>query len=618
MGTTVDRRHLLRTAGVAGLATATLGAVRTSAQAAPAVDLTGATTPQDFGAAGDGVADDTDAIQQAIDAQLTLANKIVYFPPGTYRVTRTLVIPDIEHLKGDNFNRIVLAGAGTMGSRTSIIRVDFDGTGIACGAPLAAFRGLAFVVDSSRTNAVAIHTKRDDSLGDEISNSDDMDATITECTFIDFNIAAKHVGRGMVFTNNLVAVGNIGLEISWPVDGVKGDNVHVLPYGMRKWLIEGNHFHSMSFAITTIGADAHNFRGAIIANNILDIGRRLFTGGIINSTFSGNVVENGATNAADASVISVKSGGTNLTFTGNVLGGGDPGGGARPRHAIEFRPEATARNVTITGNSFNWVDGSPVYFAAAAAEVTISANSFDNWNLLAEERWSAVRVNGDATDLSVIGNAFGANSVADAPPVRIIGTLSGSTFVGNLFDNTAGVLYAEGIGDENYIERRSSGANQHELTAAKNGALVVRATGAPAPGADTYGSFVAASEQATGAGPGIKGGVRVVPVNDAGSAAVELLCSTNSSNGVAAMRVDINGLTPTADNARDIGAADRKIRTVYTHNLQLTVVSAADLPEPAAGSVALVQDASTNAGVLAIGDGTNWRRLPLGAPLRNS
>ncbi|WP_162605728.1 glycosyl hydrolase family 28-related protein [Jiangella aurantiaca] len=613
----MNRRHLLRTAGIAGVATATLGAVSASAQAAPAVDLAGAATPQDFGAVGDGAADDTNAIQQAIDAQLTKPNKIVYFPPGTYRITRTLVIPDVEGNLAPNFNRLVLAGAGTMGSRTSIIDVDFNGTGILLQAPLAAVRGLSFVAPASLTNTIGIHIARDAGRGTQ-SNTDDMDATITECTFVEFFTAVKHVGRGLVFTNNLVAVGDVGLDISWPTGGVAGSNVHVLPYGMRKWLIEGNHFHSMSFAITTTGADAHNFRGAIIANNILDIGRRLFTGGIINSTFSGNVVENGATNAADAAVISVKSGGSNLTFTGNVLGGGDPGGGARPRHAIEFRPEAAARNVTITGNSFNWVDGSPIYFGRAASEITVSANSFDNWNLLAEERWAAVRVNGDATDLSVIGNAFGANTVAGAPPVRVIGTLTGSTIVGNLFDNTAGVVYAEAIGEENYIERRSVGANQHELTAAKNGALVVRATAAPAAGTDAYGSFVAASEQPIGAGPGVKGGVRVVPANASGAAAVELLCSTNDTNAVAAMRVDINGLIPSADNLRDIGSAERKIRTVYAHNLQLTVVSAADLPEPTPGAVALVQDASTGAGILAVADGTGWRRLPLGALVRTS
>lgn len=609
MGTTVNRRHLLRTAGVAGLATAAVGAASVSAQAAP-LDVANATTPQDFGAVGDGVADDTEAIQKAIDAQLERANKIVYFPPGTYRITRSLVVPDVEGNLAPNFNRLVLAGAGTMGSRTSIIDVDFDGTGIEVRAPLSAIRGLCFVAPASLKKTTAVHTARDATRG-ELANTDDTDATITECTFIEFYTAVKHVGRGLVFTNNLVAVGDYGLDISWPTAGVAGSGVHLLPYGMRKWLIEGNHFHSMSTAILTTGADAHNFRGAIIANNVLDIGRRLFSGGIINSTFSGNVVENGS----NGSIVAVTSGGTNLTFSGNIFGGGEPGGGGRPKHAVEFRPEATARNVTITGNSFNWVEASPVYFAAAAVQVTISANSFDHWNLLAEERWSAIRVNGDATGLSVMGNAFGVNTVAEAPPVRVIGTLSGSTVVGNIFDNDAGVVFADAVGDENYVERRSAGANGHELTAAKNGSLVVRATGALAVGSDAYGSFVAASEQAVGAGPGVKGGVRVVPTDETGAAAVELLCSTNDANGVAAMRVDINGLIPTTDNVRDVGSAANKIRTVYAHNLQLTTVSAADLPEPTAGAVVVVTDRSGRTSMLAISDGTGWRRLPLGDPI---
>lgn len=611
MTKTVKRRHLLGAAGLAGVATASSVSVGASASPAP-FDVTDATTPQDFGAVGDGVADDTDAVQQAIDAQLERLNKIVYFPPGTYRTTRPLVVPDIEGAGGGNFNRIVLAGAGTMGVRSSIIRPDFDGTALFLRAPLAAVRGLAFVVDGGLKNTTAIHTARDPEA--ENANTDDMDPTITECTFIEFYTAVKHVGRGLVFTNNLVAVGDFGLDISWPTDGVSGSGVHLLPYGMRKWLIEGNHFHSMGTAIVTSGAEAHHFRGAVIANNLLDIGRRLFSGGIINSTFSGNVVENGSNGAA----IRVTTGGTNLTFTGNVLGGAEPDGGNRPPHAIEFRPEAQARNVTITANSFNWITRSPVYFASAAEQITVSANSFDHWNLDAEERWAAIRVNGDAAGVSIVGNVFGSNTVPEAPPVRVVGALSGSTIIGNTFDNTAGVLYAESLGDENYVERRSAGANGHEVTAAKNGALVVRATGAPSAGADAFGSFVAASERDTGAGPGVKGGVRVVPANDSGAAAVELLCSTNDTNGVAAMRVDINGLIPTADNARDVGSAENRVRTVHAHNLQLAVVPAAELPEPAPGAIALVTDSPNRAPMLVVSDGSSWRRLPLGNRIDNS
>lgn len=606
MGNAVNRRSLIRTAGIAGVTAAALGTAGTPAQAEPAVDVTGATTPQEFGAVADGVADDTAAIQAAIDSQQGKANKIVYFPPGTYRTTRTVVIPD----RSGAFNRILLVGAGTMGLRTSIIAPDFDGTAIFLRAPLAAVRGLCFVALKSLTKTVGLHIARDPQA--ENPGTDDMDATITECTFIEFHTAVKQVGRGLVFTNNLVAVGDVGLDISWPTAGVDGDNVHVLPYGMRKWLIEGNHFHSMGVAVTTTGADAHHFRGAVISNNVLDIGKRLFVGGIVNSTFAGNVVENGNLGA----VVSISSGGTNLTFTGNVLGGAQPSGGARPLHAIEFRPEVDAHNITITGNSFNWILGSPVYFGAAATEVTVSSNSFDNWNLDAEERWGAIRINGDAAGLSVIGNLFGANPVTGAPPVRVIGELSGSTLIGNSFVNTAGVLYAGAVGDRNYVDRRSAGANQHELTAVKNGALVVRATGAPGVGADAFGSFVAASEQDTGAGPGVKGGVRVVPANDTGAAAVELLCSTNNSNGVAAMRVDINGLIPTADNARDVGSEQNRVRTVHAHNLRLAPVAAADLPKPAAGAIVMVNDPATGTATLAVSDGKRWHRMTPGAPIK--
>ena len=599
MGKAVNRRNLIRTAGIAGVTTAALGAATTTAQAAPAVDVAGATTPQDFGAVADGVADDTAAIQAAIDAQSSKKNKVVYFPPGTYRTTRTIVIPD----RNGAFSRLLLVGASTMGLRTSIISSEFDGTAIFLRAALAGIRGLCFVAPASLTKTVALHIARDPGVASP--GTDDMDATITECTFIEYHTAVKQVGRGLVFTNNLVAIGDIGLDISWPTAGVDGDGVHLLPYGMRKWLVEGNHFHSMGIAVTTTGADAKNFRGAVIANNVLDIGKRLFVGGIINSTFSGNVVENGNNGA----VISISSGGTNLTFTGNVLGGAQPSGGARPLHAIEFRPEVEAHNITITGNSFNWILGSPVYFGAAATEVTVTANSFDNWNLDAEERWGAIRVNGDAAGLSVLGNLFGENPFAAGPPVRVLGELTGSTLIGNSFVNNAGVLYGT-VGDRNYIDRRSAGANQHELTAVKNGALVVRATGAPGVGADAYGSFVAA------AAAGVKGGVRVVPVNTTGSAAVELLCSTNSANGVAAMRVDINGLIPTADNARDIGSAQNRVRTVYAHNVQLATVSADKLPEPAAGAVVMVTDPATGAATLAVADGKAWRRMSLGAAIR--
>lgn len=612
----VNRRNVLRAAGVAGLSAAAVAVATRPAQADPinpsdSVDAGDLTTPQDFGAVGDGVADDTAAIQKAIDSQLSQVSKLVYFPPGIYRITKTVVIPDLEGDNAPNFNRIVLAGAGTMASHTSEIHVDFDGIGIQLRAPLASVRGMAFTVKASLKHSVALSTGRDATKASP--NTDDMDCAVVECTFVEFHTAVQHVGRGLLFVNNQVAVGDYGVDISWPTEGVAGSGVHLLPYGMRKWLIEGNHFHSMGTAIVTTGADAEHFRGAVIANNVLDIGRRLFVGGIINSTFSGNVVENGNSGA----IISVTSGGTNLTFSGNILGGGEPGGGARPTNAIEFRAGAGARNITITGNSFNWITESPVYFAAGACELTVSSNSFDNWNLDQDDRWGAIRIDGDAAGISVIGNALHDNPVPSEPPVRVIGIISGSTIIGNIFANSAGILHAGTLGVGNYVERPVEGDNQHQLLAESNGALIIRSTASEAPVEDhAYGNFLAASEQTSGPGPGVKGGVRVVPTGASGAAAVELLASTQDANGVPAMRVDLDGLTPATDNGWDVGSADAPVRTVYAHDLRLGTVAAEDLPKPTEGTMLMVKGRNGGTPALALGDGRDWRRVPLGGPIR--
>lgn len=63
------------------------------------------------GAAGDGQADDSAAIQRAVDAGGT-----VRFPPGNYRLTRTVVIEldktGFTSLCGDGTARVIMAGAG--------------------------------------------------------------------------------------------------------------------------------------------------------------------------------------------------------------------------------------------------------------------------------------------------------------------------------------------------------------------------------------------------------------------------------------------------------------------------------------------------------------------------
>ncbi|ACQ81860.1 hypothetical protein Bcav_3618 [Beutenbergia cavernae DSM 12333] len=76
-----------RTALTLGAVTALAGVTATAAQAAPAPSRRPLFDVRDFGAVGDGVVDDTDAFNRALDAVEANGGGTVYFPPGTYPVS---------------------------------------------------------------------------------------------------------------------------------------------------------------------------------------------------------------------------------------------------------------------------------------------------------------------------------------------------------------------------------------------------------------------------------------------------------------------------------------------------------------------------------------------------
>ena len=59
-----------------------------------------------FEAKGNGIADDTAAVQKAINAA-SLSGKIVFFDAGTYRVTKTVQVPRNSKLVGESYSVIM-------------------------------------------------------------------------------------------------------------------------------------------------------------------------------------------------------------------------------------------------------------------------------------------------------------------------------------------------------------------------------------------------------------------------------------------------------------------------------------------------------------------------------
>ncbi len=123
------RRRSFLTTALAGTAGA---AALIAPSAATAQDAGRSESVRDYGAVGDGEADDTAAIQRAIDRGATDKHP-VFFPPGTYRVTESLRVRDEVDLFGSDasFCRILhdLRGASASHRRANhaCLRLENEG-----------------------------------------------------------------------------------------------------------------------------------------------------------------------------------------------------------------------------------------------------------------------------------------------------------------------------------------------------------------------------------------------------------------------------------------------------------------------------------------------------------
>jgi glucan 1,3-beta-glucosidase len=93
------------------------------------VPVTSFQSVRSAGATGNGVTDDTTALQTVINSATT-AGKIVYFDAGTYRVTSTLTIPPGAKIVGEAFSRIMSSGSffNDMSNPQPVVQVGTPGS----------------------------------------------------------------------------------------------------------------------------------------------------------------------------------------------------------------------------------------------------------------------------------------------------------------------------------------------------------------------------------------------------------------------------------------------------------------------------------------------------------
>jgi hypothetical protein len=186
---------------------------------------------RDFGAKGDGISDDSDALQRALDAIRSENSKaaVVFIPAGTYRITKTLQLVRKAHAEsqhiivvGEHPEKTVIRWDGEPDGvmvasnawYASIRRLTFDGAGrartaVLCGPNFVTyneftdivFRDLAFGIEAGRMDTQGVAETvvarckfyRCSQAGISIQNWNSLDWFIWHCVFEDCRFGVTNV-----------------------------------------------------------------------------------------------------------------------------------------------------------------------------------------------------------------------------------------------------------------------------------------------------------------------------------------------------------------------------------------------------------------------------------------
>jgi hypothetical protein len=268
-------------------------------------------TVKDFGAVGDGVANDTAAIQTAINA---CAGKTIYFPPGTYIVSSQITLISNTSLKGEKGQSVLKLATQTWG----VVNGALFGSSLRTNIQLEAlvFDGNKGNIGTARNNLIVFFRCQKLAVRDCTFRSVEGICLLASTDIDDIKI------QGCQF---LECGGNPNNSNGYRKQAIAFDNT--APYRNKNVVIEGCYFYQQGLDCISL-ADIDN--AAVLDNLSADSYSLLYSNPspyfVTNLVVQGNVVQNCSEFGANTAVpplafdlLEVKG----LVLTGNSVYGCD-------------------------------------------------------------------------------------------------------------------------------------------------------------------------------------------------------------------------------------------------------------------------------------------------------
>ena len=275
---------------------------------------------KDFGAVGDGVTDDTNAIRSAIGN-----GDIITFPRGIYRITDTIYINSPFVMNGEGWS-----GDSSFKNLSSTILFDDNTPGkfaFECSAPNITIKHINFRTKNNNSDRRQRNNCFKFNKGTVYG---DTDVEITDCLFQKFCTSVEFEGRGLYFSRNNVVE-------QWKPIILKhfnnDESVNKPTYdwqtnirGFRKFHFVDNQIHScQGWFVSCLSTSDNNYEKHI--HQVVVSGNRLDgTGGLWEGFIGGGIVTGNTIGKSDSTVYSnvripVFSllGCKQMTFVGNTI-----------------------------------------------------------------------------------------------------------------------------------------------------------------------------------------------------------------------------------------------------------------------------------------------------------